>query len=112
MCNRPAIQRSVIVVSARSRRASFTFPLSPFARSDNSFSLQPGAAKPSFTNRNSHCLKSQQPLSSQVHIAGVVAAITDVRTGHCEAKHLPNNALELTGTVPRGGQGIWRFSLT
>jgi hypothetical protein len=36
-CCRSAIQRSVIVVSAERRRASFTLPLSPLRRAGNSF---------------------------------------------------------------------------
>lgn len=37
--------------------------------------------------------------------------MTEVRTGRCELKKIPNNVLELTGTALRGGQGVWRFSL-
>ncbi len=59
--SRPAIQRKVIVVSDRSRRANFTFPLSPFRRFDNSFSVQPKARKPARTSRSALALPVSRP---------------------------------------------------
>jgi hypothetical protein len=48
---------------------------------------------------------------SMLGIAGTVAAITESEPG-VESERASQNTLVLTGTAPRGGQGVWLFSLT
>ena len=45
-------------------------------------------------------------------IVGMVAAMTESDLAGTEMKDFPMSCLVLTGTAPRGGQGVWLFSLT
>jgi hypothetical protein len=45
------------------------------------------------------------------NIAGMAASMTEGEPAGTEMKEFPNNIHWLTGTAPRGGQGVWMFSL-
>ena len=47
----------------------------------------------------------------QVDIAGTVASITESEPGRAEMKQARETTPVLTGTAPRGGHGVWMFSL-
>jgi hypothetical protein len=49
-------------------------------------------------------------LRFQIHIAGMVATLTESESGVVSERTL-NHILVLTGTAPRGGQGVGLLSL-